>query len=419
VASARTTAWILVAAATLAMLLRAPVYLGAPSFWAEEGTLYFVVAWERSLFEALTFRPATYLILWANLATTAAAHLVRAGLVPLAHAPLVTVLFALVAQLVPVSVIAWSRARFWDGPLRRTIGVAIVLFGALTDEIWLNTINCQPWLTVAAALLLLEPATIGRMRAWVSAALLTVAGLSAPAACMLVPLFAWRAWRVRSGPAIAQAVVLALAALGQATCVWIAGGEPLAQRTAGLDLGTFATALWVRTLIIPTLGVGAGESALVALRRVEGLGPAGGVLLLALAAMLLLWLAGGLRDGGRHLIGAYVLVTTFTIFTSTGGKALLLSSPWASSRYFYAPGVLLLLALLGRVRSNAPRVQAGACALLLGVGIAHGVAQYRTVRWRPNWTPWADEVHAWEHDPKYQLRIWPPPWKLGLSPSSR
>ncbi len=139
------------------MVLRAPIYFSAPSFWAEEGTLYFGLAWTHPVHEALGYRPAGYLLLCANLATTVAAALVHGGAVPLARAPLVTVLASLGVQLLPVAVIAWSRAPFWDGALRRSLGVAVVLFGALTDEIWLNTINCQPWLVVATALLLLEP----------------------------------------------------------------------------------------------------------------------------------------------------------------------------------------------------------------------------------------------------------------------
>jgi hypothetical protein len=39
-----TSRWALLLGAALAMILRAPVYFSAPSFWAEEGMLYFAVA---------------------------------------------------------------------------------------------------------------------------------------------------------------------------------------------------------------------------------------------------------------------------------------------------------------------------------------------------------------------------------------
>src|SRR5262249_48115960 len=190
----RSLRWGLLLGAAVVMILRAPIYFSAPSFWAEEGTLYFGLAWTHPVREALTYRPAGYLLLCANLATTLAAALVHGGLLPLARAPLVTVLASLAVQLLPVAVIAWSRAPFWDGALRRAMGVAIVLFGALTDEIWLNTINCQPWLVVAAALLLLEPSDASS-GGWWSAWLLLLGGLSAAGAGAARPAVASRARR--------------------------------------------------------------------------------------------------------------------------------------------------------------------------------------------------------------------------------
>jgi hypothetical protein len=411
----RARAWMpvaLLAGVMLATVLRAPVYFAAPSFWAEEGTLHFAFAWGHPLAAALAYRPAGYLGLYPSLATGVVARLVRGGLVALEQAPRLTVLFALAAQLLPVALIVWSRALFWDGALRRVVGVAIVLFGALTDEIWLNTINSQSWLTVAAALVLLEPGAA----AWISVPVVAVAGLSAPVACTLLPLFAWRAWRRRTAVVLADAAALAIAAAVQVACVATTAGDPLARRTAGLDLGVFAATVWARAIIVPTLGVGAAGRLLEALRGPAWTGAAGGAVLLAAAAGLLVWIARGLRAEARYLVGGFVLATTFTLFTSTGGKTLLLASPSASSRYFYAPGVLLLLALLGAVRRDVDRVHATACALLVAVGLAHGVAQYPVVRWQPGWPRWSDEVRAWRADPARPLRIWPPPWKVALRP---
>jgi hypothetical protein len=368
--------------------------------------------------EALAYRPAGYLLLCANLATTLAAALAHGGLLPLARAPLVTVLASLAVQLLPVTVIAWSRAPFWDGALRRGVGVAIVLFGALTDEIWLNTINCQPWLVVAAALLLLEPAD-KRGGGWWSTGLLLLAGLSAAAASALVPLFAWRAWRARTTRSVVQAGALAACAVVQLGCLWSAahGGGALPQRMAGLDLGVFAATVWARTLIVPALGTDAGQRALVPLRHLADL-PLGGALLLALATGAIAWLARGLRAEDRvALVGSYVVVTTLTLLTAVGDKTMLLASVWASSRYVYAPGVLVLLMLLGGVRQGNGLVRRVVCVTLLGAGLAQGVANYRSsLRWQPSWPSWPDEVRAWETDPSRPLRIWPPPWTVALPP---
>jgi len=400
------------------MVLRAPLYFSTPSFWAEEGTLYFAVAWTHALPEALTYRPAGYLLLCSNLATTLAVALVRGGILPLARAPLVTVLCAFAVQLVPVAVIAASRAPFWSGALRRSAGVAIILFGALTDEIWLNTINAQPWLTVAAALLLLEPADEPGRAPWARTAVLVLCGLSAPAASALAPLFAWRAWRARTRPAVVQAALLGACAAVQLLCLWLAArsGQHLPPRAQGLALGVFAGTVWVRTLVVPTLGPDAAQRLSLLLRRGGEPGPLEGALLLALAVAAIGWIARGLRPDERlALVGAYAVVTALTLLTAVGDSAVLLNGPWASSRYVYASGVLVMLLLLGSARPGSGRMRATVCTLLLCAGLAQGALHYRSsLRWRPSWPSWPTEVRAWESDPSRPLHIWPPPWTLAL-----
>jgi uncharacterized membrane protein len=418
VAAGRLSRWILLLAAALAMITRAPVYLTAPSFWAEEGTLYFAAAWNESLGASLVYRPAGYLLLWANIATTVAARLARGGLLSLVHAPQVTVLFALVAQLVPVAVIAWSRAPFWGGPGRRAAGVVLVITGVLTDEIWLNTVNSQPWLVLAAALLLLEPPACGRRRARAETGLVALAGLTAPATSALLPLFAWRAWRARTRHALALASVVAICALVQVWCLWAAmrAGQALPSRSSGLDVGVFAATVWMRTLIVPLLGTDRAQAFGTSIMRAGGIGTAIGATLLALAGLLVGWLARGLRPGDRGMLaGAYALVTSVTFLTAVGDKAMLLHTPWTSSRYAFTPGVLVLLMVLGCVRRGAGALRAAPCALLLVLAMVRGAMQYPgSVRWKPSWPVWSEQVHAWEMNPQRPLEIWPPPWALSL-----
>jgi hypothetical protein len=420
VAAGRLSRWFLLLAAALAMVLRAPVYVTGPSFWAEEGTLYFATAWGHSLSESLVYRPAGYLLLWANLATTAAARLARGGVVPLTHAPQVTVLFALAVQLLPVAVIACSRAPFWGGPVRRAIGILVVLVGVLTDEIWLNTVNSQPWLVLAAVLLLLEPPPGRRRRACADTGVLALAGLTAPTTSALLPLFAWRAWRSRTRAAVAQVGVLLACAVAQAWCVWSAtrGGQALPARTGGLDMGVFAATVWMRTLIVPLLGTGWAEDFGHLIAQSGGIGWIVGLLLLVLAAAVIGWLARGLRAGERVvLVGSYVLVTTLTLLTAVGDKAMLLHTPSTSSRYVFTSGVLVLLMLLGCIRGGAGVLRPTLCTLLLGLVIVRGITHYAgSVRWKPSWPIWTEQVRAWEIDPQHPLQIWPPPWALSLPP---
>ena len=300
--------------------------------------------------------------------------------------------------------------------------MALVLVGVPTDEIWLNTINCQPWLILTAALLLLEPPTSDRFRAWAAAGLLVLGGLSAPVMSALAPLFVWRAWRVRDRAAIAQAAIVVVCGLVQAWCVWAAvgSGQALPARLAGISPGVFAATVWMRTLILPLLGIDAAGVVGALIARRGGVEISGAVALLVLAGAEVAVLARGLRAGDRlALAGAYVLVTTLTLLTVAGDKTLLLRSPWASSRYVYAPGVLILLTLLGGVRSDGGKLWAAFCALVLAFRLAQGTWGYpATVRWRPDWPRWPAQVQLWEADPSTPLAIWPPPWRVTLSPPS-
>jgi hypothetical protein len=411
--------WLVLLLAAAAIVVRAPVYFSTPSFWAEEGAYHFAIAWERPPLAALTYQRAGYLNLWANLATTTAARLVRAGVISLTHAPFVTVTFAFAVQLLLVALIAWSRAPFWGGPGRRIVGIVAVLAGAMTDEIWLTTINSQHWLVLASVLLLLEPPDGSCARRWATIAILLVTGLSSPVAAVLLPLYAWRAWRTGTRAALEQAAVVALCALVQAWCLWSAVqiGEPLPDRAKGLDFGVFAAAAWMRTIVVPTLGADAARRFVGLLIRAGGPGAVSGIVLLALEAALLVWLARGLPPGTRvSLLGGYLLITTFSLLASVGNKAIMLNNATSSSRYVYAPGVLVLFMLLGCARLAAGRLRAVACVLLLACGLAHGLAGYRSsLRWRTWWPLWPERVQTWERNPGRALMIWPPPWYMRLA----
>ena len=206
---------------------------------------------------------------------------------------------------------------------------------------------------------------------------MALAGLTAPATSALLPLFAWRAWRARTRHALAQAGVLAACALVQVV-VRVVGDarRPAASiaRTGGLDVGVFAATVWMRTLIVPLLGMDRAQAFGALMLRSGGIGTPIGVGLLVLAGLLVAWLARGLRPGDRGMLaGAYVLVTSVTFLTAVGDKAMLLHTPWTSSRYAFTPGVLVL-AHAARLRPARRRRAPGRAV--------RGAARMRDGPWR-------------------------------------
>ncbi len=417
-------AWLLVAAAVAATVLRQPAYLLEPSFFAEEGTTYFVRAWHAPWHRALLQAPSGYFLLFTNLAAVCAAHLVA-----LRHAPQVTTLLALVVQLAPVASIAFGAAPEWRSTGRKAVGIAIVLFASLSDEIWLNTINSQCYFAVLAVLILLEPADASPARTWVNAGLLALCGASGPVAASLAPLYALQAWLSRRRAPCILAIVISTCLLVQvATVVATRGGPYFAGRGSGIHLVTVGGQVWMRSLILPVLGPRAAESFARGLLAWTGgdlgspLAMATGAVLLGLAGGTVVWLARPLAPSRRvALAGSYLVITCVVTLLASGNQRRFLESASQASRYFYAPGVVLLLLLAENAWLSCPvprgsRVRA--CGVLLGVGLALGIARFRTsTRWQPDWPRWTDQVLRWEREPRERLLIWPPGWAIvGLRP---
>lgn len=414
---------VLVVAAAALTVWRAPQYIAAPSFWAEEGMLYFAPAWNVGALTGLVQRPVGYLILWANLATTLAVALVRTGVCSLESAPRVTVVAALLAQLLPVVLVAAAVQPAWGGLGRRAAAVAIVLIGTRTGGQWLNTINSQFFLALATVVVLLEPVSVGARRRRAYAAVVALAGLSGPGASFLTPLFVWKAWRAPTRTTIAIAATSVACALVQAISIWNFGAAATSARGHGTTVGVVAAVAWMRTVVLPVFGPTAALWFAVHARPlVIGtlLHPAGasfGWLLAVALVMLVAALALGAPRAVRWPLAAgYVVVTVGSIMGSLGDVAGMLFGVEGGARYVYVPGVMLLWLVFFNFR-RLRSVRGAVCAAVLACGLVPSAWQWReTLRWREHWSAWSAEVAAWRRDPRTPLRIWPQGWKIYLRP---
>jgi len=415
--------WALVVVAALLIVWRAPQYLVAPSFWAEDGMFFFAGAWNAGPLRGLVQRPAGYLVLYANVATSLAALLVQAGVISLATAPRVTAVAALLAQLVPVVLLAFARAPAWGGWWRRAGAIAIVLFGARTGGMWLNTVNSQYFLALAAIIVLLEPAGVGRVRRWVYAAIVALATLAGPVASFVTPLFLLKAWRTRARSVMLLAAVSSVCSGIQLGVIALGGIGAASPRAQGLSAPVLAMLAWTRTVVLPVLGRDA------ALAFTNRLGPTlalmgtplvvsapvfSGLMLGTLALVVAILALGAPREVRWWLAGSYALVTVGSYVGAVGDLRGLLRSFEGAARYFFVPSVLILWLLLLNVRPDR-RVQSLVCGALLAVGLGISAWSWReTVRWQATWPVWADEVAAWERDPRTPLHIWPAGWTMRL-----
>ena len=400
---------------------RGPQYLATPNFWAEDGMLFFAGAWNSGPLHGLVQLPSGYLQLLPNLATSLAAWLVRSGALSLASAPRVTAVAGLLAQLVPIAVIAFAVAPTWGGVLRRAVAIAIVLVVPRTGNIWLNTVNSQFYLALAAIVILLEPPDLTPVRRWAYAALLVLCGLTGPVSALLTPLFVLKVWGARTRSAILLAAVSSLCAAVQVACVVASATGP--ARGTGLSVGAVGAVAWMRTVVLPVLGEHAAiafgsrarplvlgtpfapPSAVFGMQLVATLGLLVVVLVLGIAREIRWWLA-----------GSYLLVTVSSLVGAVGDVRAMLGSVDGSARYVFIPCVLVSWMLLFNIE-RLVSARGAAYALVLALAIGSDAWAWRsTLRWRADWPVWADQVAAWERNPRLPLAIWPRGWTMQLVP---
>ncbi|NIV99473.1 hypothetical protein GWN26_10205, partial [Candidatus Saccharibacteria bacterium] len=116
------------------------------------------------------------------------------------------------------------------------------------------------------------------------------------------------------------------------------------------------------------------------------------------------------------MIGSALLISILSIIGSQQSKNILISE-FVSSRYFYAPGILITLALILIISSHWEKNHfAGVACLLivwwvLAAGIVKGAAA------APHWTvpqpPWSQEVKKFQGGLKSFIQTSPPRWGIG------
>ena len=206
--------WPLFILGVLVLFLREPRFFLVPRMWAEEASRFYAYAYRFSggskWYLSLLYVYRGYYSLWTNVTSTLAANLVTVE----SGALFVTVM-AFLVQILPLAQIIWSRARFWDSPIKKVTGMLIFILTPLSGEIWLNNINSQFFLALTAILILIEPAENTWKRKWADRLLLLLAGLTGPVTSMLVPVYALVAWIERDRERLIQTILLAACATFQ------------------------------------------------------------------------------------------------------------------------------------------------------------------------------------------------------------
>src|ERR1039458_8866550 len=214
-----------------AMILREPLLIRHPRFWAEEGSVWFQYAVSHSVLQTICFvyRFNGYMNLMANIGAVLSSR--TAAIFGLEYAPAASTFAALLIQALAIGLILFGRSRLFDSLWKALAGCLIVLFApTATDEVWLNSTHSMEYLGLIALILLFDKVWLWpRWLRWASWGLLILCGLSGPYAVALFPLFLGSALLFRKRELKIQCVILCL-------CLLVQGGGLLNQKLIGSGL---------------------------------------------------------------------------------------------------------------------------------------------------------------------------------------
>ena len=336
------------------VLARFPVLVSSPRFWAEEGSIYFQSAHDRGF--ASIFEPHVgYFALFPNVSTWLATH------VPLAAAPIMTLVLSALAQLLSAWLAMRSRSALLPNVAKVVIVVALILSPTATSELWLNTVNSQSFFQIAAFLILLEP----RLR-WQHLAVLVLVFLSAPSAVFLGGFFFLRALIQKSKSSwVAAGIWTACLA------VQLSSWRPGSRVSAGPDV-------WV----LSALRENFGRAWIYNLD--DGSVLSVGVMVLVL--LVVIFAATKLRGAWFLGVAAFSVAFLNAAFALGGG-----SGP----RYAFGPALMMLVVVLASLSSGFRLgFLSGVSAALVAVMLIGGsVAFHNAGYWASaSWPGWRDQV---------------------------
>jgi hypothetical protein len=387
----------LLAGFALLVILRLPLAWVQGRFLGEEGSIFLAFAWHRPALEALLRSFGGYLNLAANGATLLAARLVRGGMLPLESAPYLTMVTALLFQLLPAALILTGQARWLANRWAVLAALLIVAISPMTEEVFLNVLHIQFHLALCTGLILALEAPSRRSARIGYWTVLFVAPLCGPGAIVLLPLFALQLFVFFT---------------------------PSPVRGAFLDPGALAAVMVVRLAALPYLTSGLAN-VLGTLTYNSYI--TGGIGWWAMVAASITYfgalMAVALRD--RHDPAIWLLLSGMAIGAASFGGGMIAVDPYqwfsvgAGERYNFLPLVLLTLALIVIAMRQDGRFRRISATLVMLTLITGAIGFTQPIKAMRNGPSWRAEVAAWRADHDHPLVLWPQEWTADLSDRAR
>jgi len=352
-----------------------------PRFWAEEGLVYFHDAYINGI-ASLLHAHQGYFSLTPNLAT----HL--ATLVDLRMAPHLTLAIALIVQLIPFVLIAYSKSEFLDSPYKKIIASLIIMFAGNTEEVWLNTINSQFHFVVIAFIILIEDKTNpSRIKKTALILLTSLSGLSGIPANILTPFFGLRFYLLKQKYDLIIFLILASTTLVQ--IYFILTSEHHAGRIFEPNLD--------QLLILMRVVIGSLVDHPFPFNLYTGILAASPLVFFLISHHKTTW------KENIFFFAPAVTLSVIMVYTSLGMLG--------GGRYFYPVAVIFMLGLMSLAFNASINVYFRAYFFIYLIsGIALGIRDFpfrEGATTSKSWPTWSDEVKRFEKGETTTLSISP------------
>jgi len=407
------------------IMLRCPEILYQPRFWAEEGA-FFAFAFNDGFWTNLFTPHYGYITLYNSLATS------LATLFPLEVAPLVTTWMALLVQTSASAFLIWGHYRLLPCLWQR-VGVALLMQLLAYSGIWLNTLGAQFFLaTITFCVLMYDDEKRPGSVQVLHGCILVISGLTGVISCFMVPAFLYKYLMTKTKAMAIYAGIL-LASLLLNGLVFIAAllrhDPEVGLRLVGNDLARLFIKLMSFQFAAPFFG-----HLFLTTPKMEDTGfeirkfifnltefdsfrsesqvitfLAGSIILLILIMLLI-------KSFQNQEVKYIVILLVAVIPMSTLFSVQMSSGP----RYTFVPSIVIgfFLASLLNNKEFTHTAQSIAGVLLLLSLIFNSFEYRRSITetaYSNNWLPWKDEVRKWRQYNRYELAIWPPPWRVSLN----
>lgn len=239
----------LIVLAFLVVASRRPDAILNAQFFAEDGTAWFLDAYQHGGVHVLLLPQAGYLHVIQRLAACGAA------LLPLRFAPLLFNLVAIACQLLVVSLLVSRRMEPFAPRLRTRLLMGLVYLGLPGSWETHAILSTAHWhLAVFACLLLLVPPAPSRWQRTLECMGLVVAVFSGPLSILLLPVALVR-WRQERTPwHVATLIIVAVGAIAQASTVLLTASAERSQVPLGATPGLLSELVGQQIILGSLLG---------------------------------------------------------------------------------------------------------------------------------------------------------------------